>query len=139
MAKQLLTQAGFKVDMQAMDFKTLVSRRSKKDGWNIFLTFSASVTAMNPVSNNWLSAVGYPGAQIGWPSDPKLESLHNAFANAQTDVERKRLAEEIQVRAMEIGAFVPLGNYLVKVGARKTVTGFVTGFFTVYWNVEKKS
>ena len=36
-AAQLLREAGFKVDMQSMDWQTLVSRRAKKDGWNIFL------------------------------------------------------------------------------------------------------
>src|SRR4029078_12169349 len=42
-AAQLLRQAGFKVDLQAMDWNTLVGRRAKKEataqgGWNIFLT-----------------------------------------------------------------------------------------------------
>jgi peptide/nickel transport system substrate-binding protein len=48
-ATQLLRQAGFKVDMQSMDWQTLVSRRAKKDppaqgGWNIFLTVWAPWT-----------------------------------------------------------------------------------------------
>ena len=38
--KSLLEQGGFKVDMQSMDWQTLVTRRTKKDpadkgGWNI--------------------------------------------------------------------------------------------------------
>ena len=42
-AKQLLEQGGFTVDMQSMDWQTLVSRRAKKEppaegGWNAFLT-----------------------------------------------------------------------------------------------------
>ena len=42
-AKNLMEKAGMKVDMQAMDWQTLVARRAKKDpptagGWNAFLT-----------------------------------------------------------------------------------------------------
>ena len=38
---------------------------------------------------------------------------------------------------MEVGTHVPLGEYMTRVAARKNITGFVTGFFTVFWNVEK--
>src|SRR6516164_1450010 len=42
-AKALMEKAGMKVDMQSMDWQTLVARRMKKDppnagGWNAFLT-----------------------------------------------------------------------------------------------------
>ena len=41
-AKELMEAVGFKVDMQSMDWQTLVARRAKKDapadgGWNAFL------------------------------------------------------------------------------------------------------
>ena len=43
-AKHHLEKAGFKVDMQSMDWQTLIARRAKKDppsagGWNASLTF----------------------------------------------------------------------------------------------------
>src|SRR6266446_5249690 len=42
--KSLLEQGGFKVDMQSMDWQTVVTRRTKKEpadqgGWNVFHTF----------------------------------------------------------------------------------------------------
>jgi len=45
--KQLLEQAGFKVDMQSMDFQTLATRRMRKEpadkgGWNILHTFAVA-------------------------------------------------------------------------------------------------
>ena len=54
-AKSLLEKAGFKVDVQAMDWQTLVSRRTKKDppaagGWHAFLTSWASVDVLDPVA-----------------------------------------------------------------------------------------
>jgi peptide/nickel transport system substrate-binding protein len=136
-AKQLLTQAGFNVDMQPMDRETLVSRRAKKDGWSIFLTGVSSVTYMNPFSSNTFSGA-CNNAWSGWPCDRELEKLRDAFALASTEADRKAIAEMVQVRAMEIGALVPLGEYVMKVAARKTLSGFVTGFFTVFWNLEKQ-
>ena len=54
-AKSLLEKAGFKVDVQAMDWQTLVTRRTKKDppnagGWHAFLTSWASVDILDPVA-----------------------------------------------------------------------------------------
>jgi peptide/nickel transport system substrate-binding protein len=124
--------------MQSMDFQTLAARRAKKDGWNIFLTRSTSVASMNPLSGPAFSAACYPKAWVGWPCDPELEKLRDAFALAGDEKERKVIAEQIQVRAMEVGTHLPLGEYVIKVATRMNITGFVTGFFTVYWNVDKQ-
>jgi peptide/nickel transport system substrate-binding protein len=135
-AAQLLRQAGFTVDMQSMDWQTLVSRRAKKDGWNIFLTSAGAGLAMNPLSNSPLSGA-CDKAWFGWPCDGALEKLRDRFARASDQQERKAMAEQIQVRAMEIGTHVPLGEYVQAVAARKTVKGLLAGYFTVMWNVEK--
>jgi peptide/nickel transport system substrate-binding protein len=141
-ATQLLRQAGFKVDMQSMDWQTLVARRTKKDppakgGWNIFLTVWANVDGLNPVAMNAVSAA-CEKAWFGWPCDPELEKLRDAFAHAEDDKQRKALAEQIQVRAMEIGTHAPLGEYQIPVAARKSVKGFITGYFLVPWGLEKQ-
>jgi peptide/nickel transport system substrate-binding protein len=141
-ATQLLRQAGFKVDMQAMDWQTLVSRRAKKDppaqgGWNIFLTVWASIDGANAISMNAVNAA-CDKAWFGWPCDQELERLRDAFARADDEQERKALAEQIQVRAMEVGTHVPVGEYRIPAAARKNLKGFVTGYFLVPWGVEKQ-
>ena len=50
MAKAQLEAAGFKVDLQLMDWQTLVAPRAKKDpadkgGWNALFTFSGGSTS----------------------------------------------------------------------------------------------
>jgi len=140
-AAQLLRQAGFKVDLQSMDWQTLVSRRAKKDppsqgGWNIFLTVWANVDGVNPVGMNAMNA-SCEKAWFGWPCDKELEGLRDAFAHATDEKQRKALAEQAQVRAMEIGTHVPLGEYLAPVAARKSIKGIPTGYFLVLWNVSK--
>jgi peptide/nickel transport system substrate-binding protein len=141
-ATQLLRQAGFKVDMQAMDWQTLLARRAKKDppskgGWNIFLTVWANVDGLNPITMNAVNS-GCDKAWFGWPCDAELERLRDAFARSDDDRQRKALAEQIQVRAMEIGTHAPLGEYQIPVAARKNLKGFVIGYFFVPWGIEKQ-
>ncbi|HWQ37279.1 MAG TPA: ABC transporter substrate-binding protein [Burkholderiales bacterium] len=141
-AAQLLRTAGFKVDLQAMDWQTLVARRAKKDppsrgGWSIFCTIFAAVDMANPVVNQPVAAA-CDKSWFGWPCDESLEKLRDAFARTDDPAEQKRLAEAVQVRAMEIGTYVPLGEYVIPVAARKNVQGLVTGYFLVLWNVEKR-
>lgn len=62
-AAQLLRQAGFKVDLQAMDWNSLVSRRAKKEppaqgGWNIFCTAWVAPDIWNPLANAAIGAAG---------------------------------------------------------------------------------
>ena len=84
-AKALLEKAGMKVDMQSMDWQTLVSRRARKDppdkgGWNAFLTSSGALDIVDPLSNAYINAAG-DGAWFGWPKDDELMKLRAAFAD----------------------------------------------------------
>ena len=70
-AAQLLRQAGFKVDLQAMDWQTLVGRRAKKDppdkgGWHMFLTAVAGARHLNPIANAALDTRGEKSGWFGW-------------------------------------------------------------------------
>src|SRR5262249_2956904 len=85
-AKSLMEKAGFKVDLQAMDWQTLVARRAKKEppsagGWSIYLTSWGSVDVLDPVATNFLNA-SCDKATFGWPCDEELERLREAFAKA---------------------------------------------------------
>ena len=84
-AAQLMRQAGFKVDLQAMDWQTLVSRRAKKDppaqgGWNMFCTAWVAPDIWSPLSNAALDTKGEKASWFGWPDDPKIEQLKAQFA-----------------------------------------------------------
>jgi peptide/nickel transport system substrate-binding protein len=140
-AAQLLRQAGFKVDLQAMDWQTLVGRRAKKDapaqgGWNMFFTAWVAPDIWNPLTNPALGAQGEK-SWFGWPSDGQIEKLRDEFARATDDAKKKALAEQIQARAFEVATHAPLGEYANPLAARKSVTGFVTGPGNLYWNIKK--
>jgi peptide/nickel transport system substrate-binding protein len=136
-AAQLLREAGFNVDLQAVDNNTMTARRNQPRGWNVFLTYGTAWSSAAPVSMNLLSAAGST-AYSGWPSDAEIERLRDAFAAAASDESRQMLATQIQVRAMEIGLYVPLGNIWTMLAARRNVTGFIKAPMAAFWNVEKQ-
>lgn len=140
-ANQLLKQAGFKVDLITMDWGSLVARRSKKEpveqgGWNIFLTAWVGADIMNPLTSAPLGGQGEKG-WAGWASDAQLEKLRDDYARADGDVEKKRLAEAVQVRAMEVGTHAILGEYKNPAAVRKNITGVLKTAGSAYWNIQK--
>ena len=141
-AKTLLERGGFKVDMQSMDWQTLVSRRTKKDpvaqgGWNIAMTAAAVVLLIDPVNNHYAEASG-DRAQFGWPLDEEIERLRMAFVRETDPKKQLAIAEQVQKRIMDLGVTVPLGQYLQPMARRKNVSGNIESPVPVFWNVEKK-
>jgi peptide/nickel transport system substrate-binding protein len=141
-AKSLLEKAGFKVDLQAMDWQTLVSRRSKKNppaagGWNAFLTSWGSVDVLDPVATNFLNS-SCERATFGWPCDAEIERLRDAFARETDPVKQKGIAEAVQVRAAEYPTHVHLGQYLQPSAFRKSLSGVLVATNVVFWNIEKR-
>ena len=140
-AAQLLRQAGFKVDVQAMDWQSLVGRRAKRDpvaqgGWNLFLTAVVAPDSWNPIANFGLSGA-CDKAWFGWSCDEKLEQLRGRFARSVDEGEKKKLAGELQARGFEIGTHAPVGEYVAPTAVRKGVKGLVVGPGDFYWNIRK--
>jgi peptide/nickel transport system substrate-binding protein len=140
-ANQLLKQAGFNVELVTMDWGTLVARRAKKDpadqgGWNIFMTAWVGADIMNPLTSAPLGGQGEKG-WAGWASDAPLEKLRDDYARAATDADKKRIAEEVQVRAVQVGTHAILGEYKNPAVVRKNVSGLVKAGANVYWNIQK--
>jgi len=130
------------VDLQAMDWQTLVSRRAKKDpidkgGWHMFLTAWQAHDIWNPIANAAMDTRGEASGWFGWAKDDKIVALRNQFMRETNEAKKKKLAEEIQARAFEVGTHVPLGEYRVPTAARKNITGWFVTNGNLYWNLKK--
>jgi peptide/nickel transport system substrate-binding protein len=139
-AKSLMEKAGFKVDMQSMDWQSVVARRAKKDppnagGWHAFLTAWVAADVMNPVSTAYLNS-SCDKALFGWPCDAELEKLRDDFARETDPAKQKAIAEAVQLRAIEVTPEIPVGEYVQPVAMRKNVKGFVIAPAPVFWNIE---
>ena len=138
-AKSLMEKAGFKVDMQSMDWQTLVARRAKKDppnagGWNAFLTAWNMADALNPISTAYINAA-CDKALFGWPCDAQLEKLRDDFARETDPVKQKAIADAVQLRVIEYTPEIPVGEYLQPAAMRKNVKGYLSSPVAVFWNV----
>jgi peptide/nickel transport system substrate-binding protein len=142
-AAELLRKAGFKVDLQATDWQTVVSRRASQKpvsegGWNMFFTNWAAPDVMNPVVNFSIGGRGKNGGWFGWAEDPKIEELKDKFVHAASTEEQKKIAEEIQKEAYDQVIYIPLGQFLQPSAWRKSLTGILDGPATpIWWNVDK--
>jgi peptide/nickel transport system substrate-binding protein len=142
-AAQLLREAGFKVDLQATDWQTVVTRRAsqkppKEGGWNMFFTNWVAADVSNPVANASVGGRGKNGGWFGWSEDAKVEELRDKFARSSAADEQKKIATELQKHAYEQVIYIPLGQYTIPSGWRKSLTGVVDGPATpVFWNIDK--
>jgi peptide/nickel transport system substrate-binding protein len=141
-ARSLMERAGFKVDMQSMDWQTLIARLRKKDppnagGWSAFLTSWHALDILNPVVTNFLNA-GCDQALPGWPCDQEIEKLRDRFARETDPVKQKEIAVAVQVHNTQVTTHVFLGQWYSSVAVRKNVGGILTTWLPVFWSVEKK-
>ena len=141
-AKPQLEKAGFKVDLQAMDWQTLVSRRAKKEpldkgGWSAYFTSWGSPDVMNPVSAAFINA-SCDKASFGWPCDEGLEKLRDAYAKETDPAKQKAIAEQVQQRVIDYPTHAPLGQFTNATALRTNVSGVLQVPSLALWNIEKK-
>lgn len=140
---QALRAAGFKVDMQAMDWQTVVTRRAvqaepKAGGWNIFATNNVMAEALDPLRAFGVAANGTQ-AWFGWPDVPKIEELRVEFSGTTDEAKRKQLAGEIQQLVIDEGVLLPMGQYFVPGAFRKNLTGMLESPAPIFWNIKKSA
>ncbi|MDE0711838.1 MAG: ABC transporter substrate-binding protein [Rhodospirillales bacterium] len=139
---QALRDAGFVVDLQAMDWSTLTSRRPIADppsqgGWNLFHTWALAVDVANPVANIAISGGCRERAWFGWPCDGEIERLRDTFARTSDPDSRKTLAQAIQARAFEVVTHGLYGQWSNPVAYRDSLRGLIKSPVQFFWNIEK--
>ena len=138
----MLRQAGLNVELQALDWGTLITRRASKapidqGGWNIFHTWTAAPDLASPAVNAGLRA-NDGKAWFGWPSDPNLEALIDQWFKAPDIAAQKKLAADIQIEAYANAVpYVPTGQFLIPTAYRKNLHGIIIAPVVFFWNVEK--
>ncbi len=125
-AKSQLEKAGFKVDVQTMDWQSLVARLINKKGppseggWNAFGTSWSQVDILDPLMTGYLGAT-CAKAYAGWPCDEEMEKLRDAYVRAEGPQQQKEAAEAVQRHAYRIVTHIPLGEWFGVMAVRSTV------------------
>ncbi len=134
-------KVGLNIDDQLVDWGTILQRRNSKEpldkgGWSMFPGGAPGGDLVNPLLEGIVRSNG-PKAWVGWPDDPKLEAALEAWIDAPTDAERRRLERDYQMAAFDTVPTIPLGQYLPHAAWRSNVTGQLKGAAPVFWGVEK--
>lgn len=133
-----LRKIGMEVDVQAMDWSTLTSRRAKRDpvadgGWNMFHTWWIGADVIDPMA---IAFSGNPDkGWFGWPTDEALEEARAAFAVAGSAKEKVELGKKVQERLWAIGASGQVGQFFVPVAYRNNVEGLIKSPVQFFWNM----
>ena len=136
-----LTEIGLKVDLQVMDWGTMLSRIAKRDpvdqgGWNCFCVTWAGLSVATPGSSYPLRGNGTSGWN-GWPTDPKIEELRQQWFDAPDDAAARAVCRQMQQAAFVSLPFIPLGQWSAPAAYRNNVTGLLHSPFTLFWNAVK--
>ena len=140
-AGDMLKRAGLNVEIQAMDWGSVVGHRTNKGpldkgGWSAACTFWAGGDQLNPAGHTFLRGNGEAGGNWGWPVSPKLEELRNAWFDAPDLASQQKLAQDMQRQVMIDVPYIPLGQVLQPMAFAKNISGVPNGF-AQFWNVRK--
>lgn len=137
-----LRNAGFTVDMQSMDWQSVVSRRAnnkapKDGGWGIFSTYGIIAAAVDPFANTTIAANG-DKAWFGWPDVPEIEALRVQYAKALSKEEKQAIAAKIQEIVLDEGVIVPLGQFRTPAAYSTALSDLPEAPITAFWGVKKQ-
>ena len=139
-AADMLQRCGLNVDLQQMDWGTVIQRRASKalpsqGGWSVFFTTLTGADLSSPAANLALRGNGQ-NAWFGWPTAPKLEALRDQFLAEPDPAAQKRIAEQIQLQAFVDVPFLPLGEFIQPTTQRKEIVDTLSGL-SLFWNVRR--
>ncbi len=141
-AADLLTRCGLNVDLQFMDWGSVIRRRASRappaqGGWSVFFTTFSGIDMSSPATNLALRGNGGEG-WFGWPTAPRLEALRDAWLAAADAGEQRRVAAEIQRQAFEDVPFLPLGQFVQPTVRRRELIGGLANL-PLFWNIRRAS
>jgi peptide/nickel transport system substrate-binding protein len=127
-AKQQLEAVGFKIDLQVVDWATLVQRRAKPEVWDVFstgITFNPEPAFATATICNW----------PGWWCHEDKEQWMEAMARESDPRKRRAMWEKVQTIFYEDVGRVKFGDFFGLTAIRKEVQGYRPTNEMNLWNV----
>jgi peptide/nickel transport system substrate-binding protein len=127
-AQQNLQDAGFEVDLQVLDWATLLQRRGDEKAWDAFFTYHTFVpepsliTILNPA---------YPG----WWDTPEKHAMMDAFNGETNPARRIEDWKKLQGLFFQQAPAIKVGEFYNLAARSARVTGYTTTPWPFFWNV----
>jgi peptide/nickel transport system substrate-binding protein len=135
-ATDVLQRIGMNIDLQVMEWGSVVARRASREpidkgGWNIFYTYLGGMGNISPGPDIAIRASG-ADAWFGWPTDPKMEALREAWFDAPDVEAQQKICRDMQEQFWQNPSYVPLGMYDQPTGFRSYLQGVRDGWPQFY-------
>src|SRR6266478_6615800 len=127
-ARQQLEAAGFKIDLQVVDWATLVQRRNKPEVWDVFstgITFNPDPAYNTGVQCNW----------PGWWCHEDKDRWLDAVARESEPGRRRAMWDKVQAIFYEDVGRVKFGDFFTLEVSRKELHGYHPTGEMAFWNV----
>ena len=131
-----LRKAGLNLDVQTMDFTTMMRRRASKEppdkgGWNVFFTFTDGLFSDNPATNIQIRGDGKSGLE-GWAVSPQLEALRDAWLETGAIDAQQRICEQMQLQMWQDVPYIPMGFWVRSTAHRRNIVDLPWGSAAFY-------
>ena len=123
-----LKAIGFNVDIQVVDWATLVERRADPKEYEIFSTGGSP--SFDPTAMVWL-APSWPG----WYESPKMQSLRDEWAKTLDEPTKMELLAEMNKTVYEEVPLIKGANYAAVYANRTELSGYPNWMDATFWNV----
>lgn len=129
-AAEYLKAAGFKVDMQVVDWATLTQRRQDPALWDIFITHSPFLPEP--------ALIDFPSKDApGWWDTPRRNQVLDAFNQARTQEERVKRWADVQQAVFEEVPFIKVGDFNALAARAPALQGTTPAPWPYFWNAWK--
>jgi peptide/nickel transport system substrate-binding protein len=126
-ARQQMEEVGFKLDLQVLDWATVVQHRSKPELWDLFttgITFTPDPALTSNLQCNW----------PGWWCHEEKERLLAELLREADPRKRRAIIERIQAVFYEDVGRIKMGDFFT-LYATRDLKGFQGNPFLHFWNV----
>jgi peptide/nickel transport system substrate-binding protein len=122
-------------DWGTVNQRILSPKPLDQGGWSMFGIFSGGLDQLSPAYHLAIRGNGRAGIP-SWLTDPNLERLRADWFAAPDLPAQQALAARIQARALDVGAYLPCGQYFQPTAYRRDLEGVLTGL-PLFWNVRR--
>ncbi|ONG54282.1 substrate-binding protein [Pseudoroseomonas deserti] len=133
-----LARAGFKVDLQVMDWASVLARRTQRQGWSVYGVHALGFDLASPLTNSVIAFNCTSSLTGGFICDQRLVPLYEAFARAPSREAQRDIAGQIQAIIYEQGLGIPFGQFAQPAAYRAVLEGLPNSAIPLFWNVTKK-
>ncbi len=129
-AQANLTDAGFNIDLQVLDWATVLQWRTRPDVWDAFVTGEGGET--DPAQVNVFNP-DYPG----WWDSPDKRATMNAFVTATDQAKRLEIWKRLHGLFYSEAPSLKIGEFSSAFAMAKNLTGYSPMPWPAFWNVKR--